>query len=501
MPLGVTVEDYSHVKKRVDALREQGVHDVGAYLEENPDDRRAMVRSVQVLDANTSMLKLYQVGSFRDYMGLYDGVTDWENTGWADSYTQIINDLAQNSSCFGEYLDVSTDGARIHVGFVSWVLNGHENDWSRVVTTHEDITERKRSEKRVSESEARLMALFDNASEGMFFKDMDGRYEMVNKTFANRIGFDDVSEVIGKTVFDLFPEDDAEKYRLDDITCMESRQISSRKLFIPLPNGAELVQFAIKFPIISEGDNVVGIGGIDVDITERERLDRMKDEFVSTVSHELRTPLTSMKGALGLLKEGVLEEMPDKASSMLEIAYKNTNRLINLVNDVLDMEKIVSGGMEYDFQSLDIAALVEDALEADHEFMAEYGERTIVTDIASAIEVHCDATRLTQVVTNLLSNAIKFSPEGGEVKVTVSRCDGGVMVSITDHGEGIPEKYKDHIFERFTQVDGSDSRQKGGTGLGLNISRSIIEKHGGSIGFESEPGAGSTFYFILPVLD
>ncbi len=288
MPLGVTVEDYSHVKKRVDALREQGVHDVGAYLEENPDDRRAMVRSVQVLDANTSMLKLYQVGSFRDYMGLYDGVTDWENTGWADSYTQIINDLAQNSSCFGEYLDVSADGARIHVGFVSWVLNGHENDWSRVVTTHEDITERKRSEKRVSESEARLMALFDNASEGMFFKDMDGRYEMVNKTFANRIGFDDVSEVIGKTVFDLFPEDDAEKYRLDDITCMESRQISSRKLFIPLPNGAELVQFAIKFPIISEGDNVVGIGGIDVDITERERLDRMKDEFVSTVSHELR---------------------------------------------------------------------------------------------------------------------------------------------------------------------------------------------------------------------
>ncbi|MBT4627034.1 MAG: PAS domain-containing protein [Rhodospirillales bacterium] len=364
-----------------------------------------------------------------------------------------------------------------------------------------DITERRRVNSRVNESEARLKALFDNASEGMFFKDVDGTYEMANKTFANRLGFDDVSQVVGKSAYDLFPAKDAEIYRLDDIACMNTRLVSSSELEIPLPDGSEMIQFAIKFPIISADGTVRGLGGIDIDITDRKNIERMKNEFIATMSHELRTPLTSIKGSLGLVVNGVLGDLPDEASDMVSIAYRNTNRLINLVNDVLDMEKIASGSMGYDFQRLNISKLVSEALKADQYLLEEYGDRRILTDIMGELPVSGDSTRLNQVIANLLSNAIKFSPEGGEIKVVVSRLNDDAYVAITDQGDGIPAIYHDQIFDRFTQVDSSDTRQSGGTGLGLNISKSIVEQHGGNIDFHSEVGEGSTFFFTLPVLN
>lgn len=418
------------------------------------------------------------------------------------AWEEHVNDLEAHRP-FRDFVQPRklSDGRTIWLSVSGVMVTDENGDFRGYRGTVVDITERQHAEKRIKESEARLQALFDNASEGMFFRDIDGRYEMVNITFANRLGFDDVSQIVGKTVFDLYPREDAELYRLDDIACMGNREISSTEVEIPLPNGTELVQFAIKFPIVSADGFVIGIGGIDIDITERKNLERMKNEFISTVSHELRTPLTSIKGSLGLVVDGALGVLPSEANNMVDVAYRNTNRLISLVNDVLDMEKIASGAMNYDFQRLDVSILVKEALDAARGYMTEYGDRQIVTDIEEGVFVNGDAKRLDQVIANLLSNAIKFSHAGGEVKVVVSRRNDEVLVSIIDHGDGIPESFHGRLFERFSQADSSDTREKGGTGLGLNISKSIIEMHGGVIDFESQVGQGSTFYFRMPLAE
>jgi two-component system, NarL family, sensor histidine kinase EvgS len=241
------------------------------------------------------------------------------------------------------------------------------------------------------------------------------------------------------------------------------------------------------------------MSGTRSDITERKKLESMKNEFVSTVSHELRTPLTSIKGSLGLISDGKLGAMPQKATGMIEIAYRNTDRLINLVNDILDMEKIESGSLEFNFQKLNLTELVADAVETNKGYADEYGVAFVLADLGPKITVEGDANRLVQVIANLLSNAAKFSPKGRDVGISVSRQGQIARVTVSDHGSGIPEQYREQIFGRFTQVDSSDSREKGGTGLGLNISKSIIEKHNGKIDFDSEVDVGSTFFFTLPV--
>ena len=241
------------------------------------------------------------------------------------------------------------------------------------------------------------------------------------------------------------------------------------------------------------------MSGTHADITGRKNLDRMKSEFVSTVSHELRTPLTSIKGALGLVTGGALGDLPKRAREMIDVAHKNTERLILLVNDILDMEKLDSDQVEFEFRPLNLSELVKDAVETNLGYAQEHRVRFVVKTLAPDARVLGDSHRLTQAVTNLLSNAAKFSPDGGHVDIAVSCQDNVAQVSVRDHGEGIPEEFKDHIFERFAQSDAADNREKGGTGLGLSITKQIVEKHGGVIHFESQHGVGSTFSFSLPV--
>jgi PAS domain S-box-containing protein len=232
------------------------------------------------------------------------------------------------------------------------------------------------------------------------------------------------------------------------------------------------------------------------DISQRFALDRMKDEFIATVSHELRTPLTSIRGALGLLTSGMLGEVNEKASNLLRIALTNSDRLVRLINDILDLERIQSGREPLAFRTVQLADIVKQAID-DMQPMADAAGVKLLHD-TTRVEVTADPDRLLQVMTNLLSNAVKFSPPNAQVSVMLRPGVTGVIFSVIDHGRGIPVEKLETIFGRFQQVDASDSRQKGGTGLGLAICRTIVLQHSGRIWAERNPVRGSTFRIFLP---
>lgn len=232
------------------------------------------------------------------------------------------------------------------------------------------------------------------------------------------------------------------------------------------------------------------------DISQRSALDRMKDEFISTVSHELRTPLTSIRGALGLLSSGFLGEMNEKAANLLRIASTNSDRLVRLINDILDLERIQSGKEPLAFRPVQLAEIVGQAIEGMQP-VADAAGVQLIHDTTQA-EIAADPDRLLQVLTNLLSNAVKFSPPNSTISVILRPGETGVTLSVIDHGRGIPADKLEAIFGRFQQVDASDSRQKGGSGLGLAICRTIVRQHSGRIWAERNPVCGSTFRVFLP---
>lgn len=239
--------------------------------------------------------------------------------------------------------------------------------------------------------------------------------------------------------------------------------------------------------------------GVVRDITERQKLDRMKSEFVSTVSHELRTPLTSIRGALGLVVGRHADALPDKARQMLEMAERNSARLTVLINDLLDLEKIETGRLEFTFGPLDLTQLAHQALEANEGYARGHGIRLSLAGLPAEAPVRGDAHRLMQVFANLISNAVKFSPPEGEVAMGVEPIPGGFRIRVRDRGPGIPESFRHRVFQRFAQADSSDSRQKGGTGLGLSITKAIVDKHEGRIDYITPADGGTEFQVDLPL--
>jgi signal transduction histidine kinase len=242
-----------------------------------------------------------------------------------------------------------------------------------------------------------------------------------------------------------------------------------------------------------------------IDVTDRREIDRMKNEFISVVSHEMRTPLTSIKGALGLIASGATGTLSESAQRMIDIAANNTNRLIRLVNDTLDIERIESGLIALVRTEVELIDLVRDAVAIVRPVAERESVRIVIDDAdASEFRVMADSDRIIQTVTNLLSNAVKISPAGNSVTLSVdgrARLEGraAVAVRVIDHGRGVPPERAHDIFVRFHQVDASDSRDKGGTGLGLAICKSIVEEHGGLIWVEATPSGGATFVFTLPL--
>ncbi len=362
-----------------------------------------------------------------------------------------------------------------------------------------DITESTRAASALRDSEAQMRQMTDAVPALIAYVDKDERIQFQNRSYEELFG-QARTEVQGKTVAEVIGPELYAQVQPYIREVLEGKPVRyEREHAMP---GGELREYVVNyFPRYGEGEEakqVIGFFTLGTDVTELKRIDRMKSEFVSTVSHELRTPLTSIRGSLGLVWGGVTGELPEQARNLVGIAKSNCERLIRLINDILDSEKIESGKMRFELQALELEPLLELAIAANEGFSAQHNVQLQLRVPPHALRIHVDSDRLIQVITNLLSNAIKFSPSGGRVLVAASALKNRIRVEISDKGPGIPEEFRDRIFQKFSQADSSDTRLKGGTGLGLNISKAIMERMDGTMGFVTETGAGSTFFLELP---
>lgn len=345
--------------------------------------------------------------------------------------------------------------------------------------------------------QSRFRDIVENAPEEISLKDTEGRYLLVNSRFEKLAGIP-ANEIIGRTSEEIFGRSFAQSGIEHDREVVAARKAIEREEVFRV--GARERDFlTTKFPVFDDEDNVVAVGAIHVDLTQRNAAEKMKNEFVSMINHELRTPLTAIQGALRMLESGVLEDMNDKSRQLVAAALRNADRMFELISDLLDAESINAGKLSIAFEQVDPTELLRNAV-ADMEPVGDrYGVtfRTIADN--GLPEISADPGRLTQVIVNLLSNAARFSGNAPEVAVRLGGDDTTLRLSVEDRGIGIPNDFEGDLFEPFVQVDGSNTRQSGGTGLGLSISKAIVEAHGGTIGYTSEEGVGSTFFLELPV--
>jgi len=346
-----------------------------------------------------------------------------------------------------------------------------------------------------------LHALMDNIPDQIYFKDKHSRFIRINRAQAKVLQVHDPEAAIGKTDHDFQPGELALGFLAEEQQIIATRQpLVDRIEFNPTPDGLPRWFSATKVPLIDKQGNVTGIIGVSRDITARQEVERLKSDFIATVSHELRTPLTSVHGSLRLLAGGATGPLNQRAQTMIDVACRNTERLIVLINDLLDMEKIESGKLLFTPELVEISSLVEQAIEMNVAYAAQFGVTLRLRRRLPGASIYVDSMRMIQVLTNLLSNAAKFSPGGSSVEVEIERKHGMVRISVSDHGPAIPPAFHERIFSRFAKADSSNTRQKGGTGLGLSIAKAIVEQLGGRIGFETETNVGTTFFFDLPCL-
>ena len=351
-----------------------------------------------------------------------------------------------------------------------------------------------------AEGAARLQAVFDSAVDGIITLNPSGSIESLNRAARLLFGYE-TEELLRRDIsrlLDIGPDHRGWFLgRLADDKLLADgflRELPARRR-----DGTVFpVDVALGAMALPDGRHVVAVIR---DISERRRVEAMKEEFVATVSHELRTPLTSIAGALGLLKGGAGGALPERAGRLVEIAEANSRRLIRLINDILDMEKIGSRATPFASLPLDLDRATQAAVDAMMGLADERGIRLNFRGAGNAPTILGDADRLMQVLNNLLSNAIKFSPTSGSVDVRVEAKGDVGRISVRDHGPGVPEAFQDKLFQKFAQADGSNSRSHVGTGLGLAIAKEIVERLQGEIGFSQPAGGGAMFHIDLPLAE
>lgn len=361
-----------------------------------------------------------------------------------------------------------------------------------------ELQERKQTEAVLREAERRWRSLLENVQLVVVEMDLSGHINYANPCFLTLTGYTE-SEVLGKNWFEIFlPPARQQATRTVFSEVLHQNLHPYYRDSILTKTGEERFIAWNNTRLQDFDGNIIGTTSIGEDITERRKVEKIKDEFIGIVSHELRTPLTAIQMSLGLLKSGVYGNKPDKAQRMIEIALIDTNRLVNLVNDILDLERLESRRTVLEKAACQAMDLIQQAVDGVQTIARQQNILLAITPTDVLVWAVDDL--IIQTLTNLLSNAIKFSPARSVIHLSAKHQADQVLFQVSDQGRGIPADKLESIFGRFQQVDASDAREKGGTGLGLAICRSIIERHGGKIWAESTLGQGSTFSFTLPLL-
>lgn len=359
------------------------------------------------------------------------------------------------------------------------------------------------------EESARLQAIFDTVEDGVVIIDQHGRIESVNPAVESVFGYAP-ADIIGRNVSCLMPMRHAEhpdQNLSKDLSSGESRILGKRReLEGRRSNGVEFPLELSVQEIRIEGQRL--FLGVMRDLTEQKQIERLKSEFVSTVSHELRTPLTAIAGAISLLQAGLGGPLNEEGQGLVAIAHANSTRLRLLIDDILDMEKLASGRITMQLTDSPLPRLMQEACDATQEYVRKFQSELRLETVPEMV-VRVDALRFQQILANLVSNAAKFSPPQSTITLSVERLPpppdrpgpGNVRIWVKDQGAGIPEAFRAHLFERFAQADGTRTRRVGGSGLGLYISKQLVERMGGTIGYVCPTAGGTSFYIDLPPTD
>jgi len=353
------------------------------------------------------------------------------------------------------------------------------------------------------QAEQRLLSqlMSSGVPDAIYFKDLRRRFVRLNEAECKILGIASPCDVIGQTADRLVSGKRARMWRREELDVLVTgNPLIDRVEKVMHDDGAVQWLSATKVAMRNNEGATVGLVGITRDITQHKLHERLKEQFISTVSHELRTPATAIMGSLSLVRSGAAGTLPKPAAHLIEIAGNNCQRLVHLINDILDLEKIEAGMMAFDLKPVDVRTLLKQEVEAIESFAGPYGVQVRLETTDAPAMVRADPDRLAQVVSNLLSNAVKFSPRGAEVVVGIEEAQGNCRIWVRDHGPGIPETFKKRIFDKFVQVAANEKNNKSGTGLGLSVVKQIVERLKGEVGFKPAPGGGTIFWITLPRL-
>lgn len=417
----------------------------------------------------------------------------------ANELDALLAHARRRESAADDWTYVNSEGDNVPVFASVQSLLNDEGNVAGYLFIAVDASDERRFKQALLESEHRFKTLFNNAPVGLFLTDADGNCRLVNRTWTEQTGYTNSAARDQGWIAALHP-DDLQDVMVEWNACIETGQPFRREFRFKKPNGETRWVAGETIRLQTESGKTTGFLGTTTDVTERKNTDRLKNEFISIVSHELRTPLTSINGAIALLASGVSGQLTDDAHELATIAQSNCDRLICLINDLLDIEKIESGIIEESLNRVNLPDVVQESIVQNRPLETERNVTFRLRSNPGTAEVFGDRSRLNQVMTNLLSNASKHGATDDVIDVDITILDGSVRVGITDHGDGVDPLLSQRIFNKFVQGEPSSTRRVGGTGLGLSICKTIIEHLDGHIDFQSRPGL-TTFYFELPLAD